>query len=206
MDTTALFKLTYGLFIAGCSTSKYTNACVVNTAIQTTSTPNTMSVTMLKTNLTTDLICEKGSLTISVIGRDTPLETIHNFGMGSGRERNKFANYAYELDTQDNPYITEDMLAIISLKVTQQLDLGTHIMFLCDVIDCETLSDTPPMTYADYRTLKLGGSLTASTEPKKAYTCSVCHYVYDGEVPFEDLPDDWVCPLCGQGKSVFVLQ
>ncbi|MBQ1656053.1 MAG: rubredoxin [Bacteroidales bacterium] len=38
------------------------------------------------------------------------------------------------------------------------------------------------------------------------YICTVCGHVYDEAVegvPFDKLPDDWVCPLCGVGKELF---
>lgn len=209
MDKTAMFQLTYGLFIVGTQINEKKYGCVVNTAIQVTSEPNRMSVTMLKSNETTKQIIEKGSFTVSVLSRETSLDTISGFGLRSSKDFNKFAEINYQTDENNNPYLTETILCYMSLNVWQTIDLGSHFMFICDVIDAKNINQGKPMTYADYRILKNEGSLEAASVPeqseeKKQYICSVCHYVYDGETPFEELPEDYVCPICKQPKSVFV--
>lgn len=207
-----MFQLTYGLFLAGTSWEEQKSACVINTAIQVTSTPNRMSVTMLKTNATTQMILKKKSLALSVISRETTLDTISDFGLRSSRDFDKFKGITYQTDEKGNPYLSDTMLCYMSLSVFEKIDLGTHVMFLCDVTEAENFRKGTPMTYADYRVLKNGGTLSGlqqpnkETETKKQYVCSVCHYVYDGDVPFEELPDDYVCPICKQPKSVFVAE
>lgn len=164
-----------------------------------------MTVTMQKSNLTTEMILKKWSFAISIIAQTCPLEMIKNLGLRSGRECDKFAGLECEIDGNCNPYFTKDMLAFMSVDVSSVIDLGTHYLFVCKVTEAEKLENGKPMTYADYRTLKAGGSEPAAHQPKKkTYFCSVCHYVYDGEIPFEDLPDDYVCPICGKPKSFFL--
>ncbi len=207
MDKTVMFSLTYGLFVAGVKEGDKRNACIINTAIQATSDPLKMHVTMMKANLTTQLIKRKGSLTVSVLSLDCPLPLIANFGMKSGRDSDKFIGFDYKTDQNENPYLDKNTLAYMSLNISSMIDLGSHYLFICDVAEAEKTGQGQPMTYAAYRTLKSGGSVEApAKKTKKQWVCSVCHYVYDGEVPFEELPEDWLCPVCGEPKSVFVAE
>lgn len=208
MDKTAMFSLTYGLFVAGVEEGGKTNACMINTAVQATSDPVRMHVTMMKSNLTTQLIRKKGSLTVSVLSLDCPLGIIGNFGMKSGRDHDKFEGIEFKRDGNGNPYLEQNTIAYMSLNVASMIDLDSHYLFICDVVEAEKTGSGQPMTYADYRALKTGGTV-AKAENKaktKKYVCSVCHYVYDGDIPFEQLPDDYTCPVCGQPKSVFVVE
>ena len=211
MDKTAFFKLSYGLFIAGVESEGKLNACVINTAAQATSEPAKMVATMQKTNFTTELILKKKSLTISVLSIYAPVDFVANFGYSSGRDRNKFENIPYKIDLNGNPYVADNTVAVISCNVTQTLDLGTHYLFICDVAEAIVTAPDAPMTYTDFRTLKSGGSVAGVVpkekgEKKLRYICTVCHYVYDGEIPFEELPDTYLCPVCGSPKSVFVAE
>lgn len=206
MDKSAMFSLTYGLFVAGVEEGGKKNACIINTAVQATSDPMRMHVTMMKANHTTQLIRKKGSLTVSVISLNCPLEVIGSFGMRSGRDCDKFEGVEHKTDSNGNPYLAQHTIAYMSLNVISMIDLGSHYLYICDVIEAEKTETGQPMTYADYRSLKTGGTIakTADKPAKKTYVCSVCHYVYDGDIPFEDLPDDYECPVCGQPKSVFI--
>lgn len=210
MELSALFKLSYGLFIVGTEYEGKRNACVINTAAQATAEPVRMIVTMLKSDYTASLIEKKGSMTISVMSVHTPLTLIQDFGTRSGRDCDKFENYPCSTDASGNPYLTDTMTAVMSLRVEQTIDLETHLLFVCMVEDAWNLSDEKPMTYADYRILKNGGSIGGSVSAQeeaspasKKYVCTVCHYEYNGEIPFEELPDDYVCPVCGVGKDMF---
>lgn len=206
MDLSALFNLSYGLYVAGVEYEGKKNACIINTAVQTTVEPVGMTVTIIKDNLTAELINKKGSLTISCIGLDCPMDVIRHFGFVSGREKDKFDGIDFKVDAKGNPYIENNMVAYMSLDVASVIDLGTHYLILCDVIEAENLAKGKPMTYGDYRIIKAGGSVDQPVNEvkPKSYVCSVCHYVYDGETPFEDLPDDYICPVCKKPKSVFV--
>lgn len=212
MDKTSMFTLTYGLFVAGVEEGGKKNGCIVNTAVQATSDPMIMTVTMMKDNLTTQLIKKKGSLTVSVISLDCPLDGIGSFGMRSGRDCDKFDGIEHKTDGNGNPYLEENTLAYMSLNVSSMIDLGSHYLFICDVVEAEKTGKGQPMTYADYRALKSGKTIGKANyesddeSDKKAYVCTVCHYVYDGDTPFEELDDDWVCPVCNQPKSVFLVE
>ena len=211
MDLNALFKISYGLFVVGVESKGKRNGCIINTASQATAEPPGLVVTMLKTNLTAEMIREKGSFAVSVLSIDCPMKVFEHFGYRSGRQQPKFVEESeYRSDMNGNPYLPGACNALISLTVRQTADLGTHWLFICSVDDAKTLSETESMTYADYRILKAGGALGKTggdAKPaEKKYVCSVCHYIYDGEIPFEDLPDDYVCPICGVGKELFVLE
>lgn len=213
MDPTAFFKLTYGLFVAGVEYEGKVNACTINTAAQATSEPAQMIAMMQKSNFTTELILKKKSLTISVLSINCPVDVVANFGYSSGRDTDKFKDIAFKIDANKNPYLADNTVAVMSCNVTQEIDLGTHYLFICDVIEAEVTSEDPPMSYADYRTLKSGGTVAGlakgektEKEKKTRYVCSVCHYVYDGDIPFEDLPETYRCPVCDHPKSVFVAE
>ncbi len=209
MDTRAMFSLSYGVFIAGVEEGGRKNACIINTAVQATSNPLIMHVTMLKSNLTTQMIRKKGSLALSVLSLNCPLSVIGDFGLRSGRDHDKFDGVSCSLDGNGNPYFEQNTAARMSMNVSTMIDLGSHFLFIGEVTEAERTGDGKPMTYADYRTLKSGGTVAAAGEtkpPQKRWVCSVCHYVYDGEIPFEELPEDWKCPVCNQPKSVFVLE
>lgn len=210
MDRTSMFSLTYGLFIAGVEVDGKKNGCIINTALQATSDPYQMTVTMMQDNLTTKLIKKRGSMTVSVLSQNCPLDIIQGFGMRSGREHDKFDGVNHKIDDNGNPYIEENTIAYMSLDVASAIDLGTHCLFICDVVEAENTGDGKPMTYADYRNLKSGKPLakddgaSEGTSSEKTYVCTVCHYAYDGDIPFEELPDDYICPVCGQPKSAFI--
>lgn len=209
MDLSALFKITYGLFIVGVESDGKLNGCIINTAAQATAEPPKMIITMLKSNYTADLIRDKNSLSLSVLATDCHLDMFSLFGYKSGREINKFENVDYKVDAMGNPYLTKYVNAVISLSVEETIDLGTHWLFICPVENAKNVGEENSMTYGDYRILKSGGKIGKAADIKKAdkkYVCSVCHYVYDEETPFEDLPDDYVCPICGVSKKLFVLE
>ncbi|MCX7615240.1 MAG: flavin reductase [Clostridiales bacterium] len=207
MDKAALFKISYGLYLVGVATKNRKNGCIINTAIQVTSIPERVTVTLQKQNLTHDLIMEKGSMALSILSNDCPIDTITAFGMKSGRDVDKFSGVEHKTDSNGNPYIEAESTAVLTLNVFDQRDLGSHTMFFCDVADALLLNNKKPMTYDLYRDLKGGKKTSAVPDgnpPKTEWICSVCHYKYDGEIPFEDLPDDYVCPVCKKPKSVFV--
>lgn len=212
MDLNALFKLSYGLFVAGVECGGKRNGCIINTASQATAEPPGLIVTILKTNLTAEMIREKGSFAISVLSKECPMTVFQEFGYHSGRQQPKFTDgTAYHSDVNGNPYLPGVSNAVVSLTVQKTIDLDTHWLFICAVDDAKTLAEAESMTYADYRTLKAGGSLStlgaaAPKSKEKKYICTVCHYVYDGETPFEELPDDYVCPICGVGKELFAAE
>lgn len=198
----ALFKLSYGLFFLGSKAGEKSNVCVVNTVSQLTQTPLRISVTVLKSNFTAEIINTTKLFTVGVMGENTLLEDVANFGQQSGRDTDKLKGFNYQLDSRGIPVYTKNCIAQMSAEVIETIDLDTHYLFIADIYEAKTLSDDMPITYADYRVKKAGGT-AAKKQSDSAWQCSICHYVYDGDIPFEDLPDDYVCPVCGQPKGVF---
>lgn len=210
MDETAIFKISYGMFFLGCKLDEGNkkNVCVVNTVAQVTQEPIRVSVTILKNNLTHDYILKAKQFSVGVMGINTSLDVINRFGSQSGRDVDKLADFAYKTDILGNPLIDDGCIASLCCKVIQTVDLDTHTTFIADLVDAKTLSNDQPMTYNDYRAIRSGNKHAASTpnqnDQEATYQCTVCHYVYDGETPFEDLPDDYICPICKKPKSAFV--
>ena len=229
MDLSALFKLSYGLFVLGVEADGHKNGCVINTVMQVTAEPPRLTAVVNKQNLTCDMLLKKGSFAISVLSREARLETIGRFGFRSGRDTDKFLDYAHKTDMLGNPYLAEETSARYACRVTASLDSGTHILFVGELLEAEILCADEPMTYTYYREVKKGGTsklapsyVAAAKKPgasnkttvipedreapagKEIWRCSVCGYIYDGELPFAQLPASYLCPVCGQPKSVFV--
>lgn len=204
----ALFKLSYGLFILGVTSNGKKNACIVNTVQQVTAIPEKISVAVAKTNLTHDLIIESGSFAVSILGQDLNMELVQRFGMQSGRDTDKFEGQVHQVDLNNNPYI-EESSALLSGKVINTVDLGSHTLFIADLVAEKVLSDSHPITYGEYRRLRANPSarpqVSASEQVANVlYECSICHYEYDGDRPFEELGEDYICPICKQPKKVFI--
>ncbi|MEG6615808.1 flavin reductase [Peptococcaceae bacterium 1198_IL3148] len=226
MNNKALYSITYGLYVVCGKNDENINGQIANTMFQISSNPVTMAVSINKNNLTHEYIMAGQAFTVSVLAQDAPLSLIGQFGFKSGREHNKFEGIDYQTTDNGLPYILKNTLSFMEAKVIQTVDVGTHTIFIGEMTDAEVLNTGAPMTYAYYHQLK-GGSAKEpikSTPPKdetlpkqsndKVYRCQVCGYEYnpsqgDAEhgiepgTAFEDLPDDWTCPICGVGKDEF---
>ena len=204
MDKTAVYRIPYGLYYLGTQINGKGNICVVNTVQQVTDTPLRISVTVLKNNLTCMMLDYSKVFNVGVMDMDSEMSDIAYFGQQSGKDVNKLGGMDLDTDSLGIPMFVKNCAARLSAKVVEQVDLGTHILFIGEVVDAEVLSDKTPLTYAEYRARKAGKAPKKADEPVPAtYQCGICHYVYDGEIPFEELPDDYVCPICKQPKSVF---
>jgi len=223
MDTKALYKISYGVYIICSIDGDKINGQIANTVIQAASEPPTIAVSINKSNLTHEYINKSKILTASILSQDAPLSLIGNFGFKSGRDVNKFEGINYRTGTTGAPVVTDNATAYLEVKVTKEIDVGTHTMFIGELVDAGVLSDDTVMTYEYYHQVKRGTtpksapSYVEQKEEKsgmKKYECTVCGYVYDpaegdpdsGIAPgtaFEDLPDDWVCPICGASKDDF---
>jgi flavin reductase (DIM6/NTAB) family NADH-FMN oxidoreductase RutF/rubredoxin len=227
MDAKALYKIGYGMYIIGGKKADKINAQIANTVVQITSEPPTVAASINKKNLTWEYIDESKVFSMSVLAQDTPLSFVGQFGFKSGREVNKFEGVKYKIGQTGSPVVLDNVVSYLEAKVIQKLDVGTHTIFIGEVVEGEVLSDKIPLTYEYYRQVKQGTTPktapsyveikkeTAPAAPNKArYKCTVCGYIYDpalgdpdgGIKPgtaFEDIPNDWVCPVCGAEKSQF---
>ncbi|MDD3243681.1 MAG: flavin reductase [Eubacteriales bacterium] len=206
MDQTALFKLSYGLYIVSTAYDGKQNGCVVNTLTQVTSEPARLAVTVNKANLTAQLIEKSGLFNAVVLTQDAPIEHIGRFGFARGADREKYDRGDTQLDENGLPYTKQYAAALFSCKVVQMLDVGTHMMFIGEVTQAEKLDGAEPMTYAYYHQVKKGTtpknapSYQKPAQSKKtAWKCKVCGYIYEGDT----LPEDFVCPVCKQPASAF---
>ncbi|MBO5925917.1 MAG: flavin reductase [Clostridia bacterium] len=201
MDTKVLHNLSYGLFVLSTHLDGKDNACIINTAIQAGSDPLTVSIAVNKLNYTHDLIKESGIFNLSVISKDAKFDLFKRFGFASGREVDKFEGYLNTIRTfNDALVITEGTNSYMSCWVTDTMDIGSHTIFVARVADMQVLSKEPSATYADYHATIKPKPTQSAPSNKTKWRCSVCGY----EVEAEELPDDYICPICKHPKSDFV--
>ena len=199
MNNSAMFKIGYGLYVITANVNGYDNGCIVNTVIQVTTTPNRISVTINKDNKTHDMIKDSGKFNVSMLSQKASFDTFKHFGFQSGKTVNKFKDFsAYERSANNIPYITDGTCAFLSATVYSCVDLGTHTMFIANVVDGDVLSEDEPVTYSYYHANIKPKPQTVEVKSESAYRCKICGYVHEGE-----LPDDFVCPLCKHGASDF---
>ena len=202
MNTKAMFKLSYGLFVVTARRGDKDNGCITNTAMQVTSEPNRISVTINKANYTHDMVKESGKFTVSIISEEASFELFKRFGFQSGRDVDKFSGFSScKRAENDTMIITEGTNAYISATVINTVDLGTHTMFIADVTDMDILSDTPSATYTYYQSnIKPKPEDTGKrVDGKTVWRCRICGYEYIGE----ELPEDFICPVCKHPASDF---
>ncbi len=156
MDKTAFYKLTYGLYIVSTRFDGRDCGCVVNTLEQVTSEPPKMSVAINKDNFTEQMIEKSGYFTAVALTQDADIRLIGDFGFKSSRDTDKFEAYPFARDLSGIAFITQSVAARYSIKLTDKLGLGTHIMLVGDVLDAEVLGDGEPLTYAYYHLVKKG--------------------------------------------------
>ena len=205
MDNKVMYALSYGLFVLSARRGSKDNGCITNTAIQVTTDPNRIVIAVNKGNYTHDMVKETGRFTLSILSEEAKFDLFQRFGFQSGRDVDKFAGFeAHTARDKDGIcYVTQGTNAWLSCKVVSATDLGSHTLFLADVLDGGTLSSAPSATYAYYQAHikpKPAASAPAASE-KKRWVCTVCGYVYEGD----ELPADYICPLCKHPASDFEL-
>ncbi|MGM9661858.1 MAG: flavin reductase [Oscillospiraceae bacterium] len=200
MDKKTTYKLTYGLFVLTARLGDKDNGCIINTAGQVTSKPNRLSIAVNKDNLTHDMIKESGKFNISVLSEAARFETFQHFGFQSGRTVDKFADFTdCRRSANGLYYVTAGTNGYFSATVEQAVDLGSHTLFIAAVDDMEVLSDVPSATYAYYQSQIKPKPEQPAPAGKTVWRCTVCGYTYEGE----ELPEDFICPLCKHPASDF---
>jgi flavin reductase (DIM6/NTAB) family NADH-FMN oxidoreductase RutF/rubredoxin len=229
MNIEAYFKLTYGLYVVSSAANGKLNGYVSNTVFQVTAEPPQIAIACSKNNLTTSLIEQSRIFAVSVLERDTHAEVIGTFGYKSGKEINKFIDVNYKTGKTGAPILLNNTIATFECEVVQQFDAGSHLLFIGKVVEREMINaDADRLTYAYYREVRKGKApknaptyiapeklvkSVATTTSVEIY-CTACGYIYHPEVgdpdsgispgtPFENIPDTWVCPVCGASKSDF---
>ncbi len=197
MDTSALFKIGYGLYVLSANEQGKDNGCILNSVMQVTSEPCQIAICVNKNNYTCEMIQHTKKFNLSVLTEEARFDVFKNFGYQSGRNTEKFTNF---VDVKRSPngiyYITKDTNAYMSAYVQQEIDLGTHFMFIAQLVEAEVLSEKPTVTYDFYQ--KNIKPAPQKTE-KKGWRCKICGYIYEGEV----LPSDFICPICKHGAIDF---
>ena len=200
MDKKALYDLSYGVFMLATVADGISNGCITNTCIQSSATPRTISFALINTNYTCELLKKSGQFTISILDERCTYETISYFGMQSGRDIDKMGAVPLPVDDYGIPFMGWSSCAFISGKVIDSKDLGSHTLFIAEILDAKKLNDNPPLTYAFYQEF-------IKPKPEKkpeesriiGWRCRICSYYYEGA----ELPEDFVCPICGHGPEDF---
>lgn len=199
LDNNAFFKLSYGLFVLTARDGEKDNGCIINTVTQLTDIPKRITIAVNKQNLTHDMILKTGIFNVSVLSEEVPFKVFEQFGFVSGRDVDKFANCdAVQRSSNGICYLPKYTNAFLSGNVISTEDYGTHTLFVADVTQAVVLSDVPSVTYA-YYFAHIKPKPAPVEENKKGFVCKICGYVYEGD----ELPEDFVCPLCKHGAEDF---
>lgn len=212
MDKTMLYDLSYGVYAVTTWDEGRAVGCIANSAMQITSAPMTLAVSINKDNYTHDCIQKMGKFALSILSEKTAPAVIGSFGFRSAAEQSVEKFDGIEKRMVDYLPAVADSCGCLVVKLLQTFDCGTHTIFFGEIVDAERFSKEPPMTYAYYHKVIKGKSpknapTYQAEQPadtgKAVYVCSVCGYVYDGDIPFEQLSDTYTCPICGVSKDKF---
>ena len=195
-DLTALFNIGYGLYVVTSNDKKKDNGLIVNTVTQLTNTPNRIGVTINKDNYSHHIIKQTGVMNVNCLNTDAPFKVFETFGFRSGRNTDKFADWPKNRSDNGLIFLPQYINSFMSLKVEDYVDLGTHGMFICSVTEARVINKVETMTYTYYQN---NVKPKPQTEGKKGYVCKICGYIHEGE----NLPDDFICPLCKHGAADF---
>jgi flavin reductase (DIM6/NTAB) family NADH-FMN oxidoreductase RutF/rubredoxin len=225
MNSRALQKLSYGMYAVTSGKEAKCNGQIANTVFQVTAEPPTLAVAINKQNFTHEHIKDSGVFAVSVLSKNTPLKFIGNLGFRCGRTVDKFEGLTFKIGKTGTRIILDHTVAYLEAEVTKEVDAGSHTIFIGQLVNAEVLDEDEPMTYAYYHEVKRGTTpksapTYSSTTPMKEvektmkYRCVLCGYIYDPEqgdpsqgvaagTPFDKLPENWVCPVCGAPKEQF---
>lgn len=193
MNTKSMYKLSYGLFVLTANQDGKDNGCIINTAMQLTSDPYRICISVNKNNYTHDMIMNTRKFTISVLSEAAEFELIQRFGFQTGRETDKFAGLqGCRRGANGAVIVTEGTNAYMSAWVEQTVDVGTHTLFVAQLTDADVLTEVPSATYQYYQDHIKPQKAGKTQDGKTIWRCRVCGYEYVGE----ELPRDFICPLC----------
>lgn len=215
MDKKIFRDISYGMYIVSSMIEDEKSGCVINTLCQINSVDPLISISLNKDNYTNKVIRDSKRFSVSIISNDTSSDLIGKFGYHSSKDINKFSDINYEL-IDNLPVINDNMCGYVICDVVNIIDCNTHDIIVAKVLNAKKISNNVPMTYKYYHEVLKGVSpknaptyveeKSTSNNGGAKYRCRVCGFIYDEEkekVRFSDLPDDWVCPLCGETKQSF---
>ncbi|MDD6728147.1 MAG: flavin reductase [Eubacteriales bacterium] len=196
IDKTAVFKLGYGLFVLTAKNGEKDNGCIINTAMQVADSPVKIAISVNKKNFTHDMIKQSGEFNLSVLTEDVPFFVFQHYGFKSGRDTDKIIGDSMPRTENGIVYLPDYTNAVISCKVTEEVDCVSHTMFIAEITESKVLSDKKSVTYQYY----FDNIKPKPEKPKKkGFVCKVCGYVYEGD----ELPDDFICPICKHTAADF---
>lgn len=208
MNLNALRNMGYGVYVIGAWDEGRPVGCVANSAMQITSSPATVALSLNHNNYTNSCVAKGGFFSIAMLAEDSDSSIIGRFGFSSSRDTDKYEGLAYSV--RGNLPVIDDACGFLVCKVIDRMETATHTVFLGEVVEADTLREGTAMSYAYYHNVIKGKSpknaptyIPEKTEGKDRWVCSVCGYEYNGETPFEELPEDYQCPVCGKPKSAF---
>ncbi len=197
-DLNSLFKIGYGLYVVTCNDGNKDNGLILNTVVQLTNEPAKVGVAINKTNYSYEVINKTKKMNVNILTTEAPFNVFETFGFASGRDVDKFADCKPLRSSNGLAVLPKYINSYMSLNVLEVVDLGTHAFFVCDIENAKVFNDIETMTYSYYqKNVKPKPQVTKSDTNQ--YVCLVCGYVYEGE----ELPDDFICPLCKHDASAF---
>lgn len=200
MDKKVMYDLSYGVFLLGTRVGDKLNACITNTCIQVANSPTRVAIAVNNANYTCELLKQSGVFCLTLLNTTCTPQTLTHFGGQSGRDVDKFEGMEPSVDANGAPYLAWQSCGYISGRVVEKTDLGSHTLFIAEVVDAVALGGGEPLTYAYYQANLKPKPKAAPAEKKiVGWRCAICGYYYEGET----LPADYVCPLCGHGPEDF---
>ena len=200
METNVFHKLTYGLFVLSVNCYKKDNGCIINTASQVASSPDRIAISVNKTGHTAEMLNYVEDFALSVISEDADFSLFERFGFQSGREIEKFEGFeACERAENGVLVVTKGTNAYITAHIESRTDLGSHVLIIATVTGGKVLSEVPSASYSYYHSSIKPKPEKTEKNGKTVWRCAVCGYEYEGE----ELPADFVCPICKHGASDF---
>jgi len=198
LDPTALFTISYGLYVLTSHDGQRDCGCIVNSVMQLTEKPLRLAVSVNKSNHTTSAIEKDGRFNLSVLNESAPFDVFTRFGFQSGRDTDKFAGHDDPTSENGLRYLDDVANTLLSGKVEQVIDCGTHLLFIAEVTETKKLNTLPSMTYSYYHA-NVKPKKKAEEKPKRGYVCRICGYFHEGD----ELPEDFICPICKHGAADF---
>lgn len=211
MDITALFNLSYGLYIVSAKDGDRNVGCVVNSVTQISATPATLAISINKDNYTNPCILKTGKFAVTILSEKVNPNVIGTFGFSSSKNKNKFNEVSYKTLESGLAIPTDGVCSYIECSVINQLDCFTHTIVVAEITDAQNIAKEPPMTYDYYHKVIKGKApknaptyVDESKLNKKEHVCQICGYTFDGSTEeFNNLPDTYTCPVCSAPKSKF---
>ena len=197
MELNAVNKIGYGLYILTTNADGVDNGCIINSVCQVALNPDRIIVSVNASGYTCELIKKSQKFNLPILSEETPFYVFEHFGFVSGREKDKFEKNDNLFRSKNGIYVVPKYAnSYLSAEVTDIIDMGTHILFVATVTEQQILDDTASITYDYYH---------KNTKPKPqdtkktGYRCEICGYIYEGD----DIPGDFICPICKHGVSDF---